>query len=250
MPQLSVIIATYNVERTLARLLDSLASQDFRDFEIVVVDGGSRDGTMDILYARPPGEIACLISEPDEGIYDAWNKGVRAARGQWLAFIGADDYLPEPDCLARMQALAASGRYNYLSGKAQRVDPDGRLVNVYGEPMRPGALRGGMMVAHPGSWHARALFDAAGMFDISYRIAGDLDFLLRVGARLRPGYVDAIVIHVENAGVSYANFSRSVNEAARAIRRHVVGGAFFAVVFAANLRMRRLAKRILMRRRV
>lgn len=246
MPQLSVIIATYNVERTIERLLDSLAIQRFRDFEIVLVDGGSSDRTLAILAERAPGEIACLISEPDKGIYDAWNKGLRVARGQWLAFIGADDYLGNPDSLTRMQTMAASGRYNYLCGRARLVDMDGHQVRIYGKAMRPEGLRAGMMVAHPGSWHARVLFDELGEFDTSYRIAGDLDFLLRARPLLRSGFIDDIVIDVENAGVSYANFARSVGEAARAIRLHVRGGAFFSAVFVVNLRLRHLVKRILM----
>lgn len=246
MPELSVIIATYNVERTIERLLDSLALQAFRDFEIIVIDGGSRDRSCEILAARDAGELAYFVSEPDEGIYDAWNKGVKVARGEWFVFIGADDYLPDADCLQRMADVAAAGRLNYVCGRAQLVDSDGRRVRIYGQPMRPMALRGGMMVAHPGSWHSRVLFESVGNFDTRYRIAGDLDFLIRARHILVPGFLDAVIIDVENAGVSYANFSRSVAEAAHTIRRHFVFGTLFAAYLMANLRLRRLAKRLLM----
>lgn len=92
---ISIIIATYNASKTLQRCLDSIVSQLTNETELILVDGGSKDDTNKIIDSYGD-KIAVHISEPDKGIYDAWNKGVKAAHGKFVAFIGADDQmLPE-----------------------------------------------------------------------------------------------------------------------------------------------------------
>lgn len=102
----SIICPVFNCTSTVRRLIDSILSQSSDSYELIIVDGGSTDGTLDIIREYD-GRIA-YISEPDNGIYDAMNKGIRMARGEWLYFIGADDYLYSSDALAQVTPLLSS----------------------------------------------------------------------------------------------------------------------------------------------
>ena len=91
-PKISIIIATYNAGKTLARCLQSIREEKTNEIELLVIDGGSKDNTLDIINTYQD-TIDYSCSEPDKGIYDAWNKGISHAKGDWMMFIGADDYL-------------------------------------------------------------------------------------------------------------------------------------------------------------
>src|SRR5690348_14220883 len=97
-PRVSLIIAVYNGASTIVKCLNSVAAQTYGSRELIVIDGGSTDGTVDILRCNAD-QLSYWISEPDTGVYNAWNKGLARARGEWIAFLGADDYLWTPDAL-------------------------------------------------------------------------------------------------------------------------------------------------------
>jgi glycosyltransferase involved in cell wall biosynthesis len=92
MPLISIIVATFNASKTLQKCIDSIAQQSFRDFELIIIDGKSNDGTLDVI-SRNSEIIDYWVSEQDSGVYNAWNKGLDKATGDWICFIGADDYL-------------------------------------------------------------------------------------------------------------------------------------------------------------
>jgi glycosyltransferase involved in cell wall biosynthesis len=106
-PYVSVVVAVFNGVDTLQRALDSLFAQTYRDWELVVIDGGSTDGSVAILE-RASDRISYWVSEPDRGIYDAWNKALSRLRGQWVVFLGADDYLADRSVLARANGAPPS----------------------------------------------------------------------------------------------------------------------------------------------
>lgn len=202
--KVTIIVATYNAEARLADLLDSIVPQKAAGVELIVVDGGSTDRTTEIIAAYGDW-IDDWVSEPDAGIYDAWNKGIRRSTGDWVMFLGADDLL-------QPHALATYGRYlaaqdealDYVSAKAQMVNPDGSPAWVNGRPWRWPRFKYEMMVAHPGSLHSRQLFTDFGPFDPAYRIVGDYELLLRRGMDLRTGFVDAVTVRMTEGGVSYS----------------------------------------------
>lgn len=177
-PFFSIVIATLNSSRTLAQCLDSLASQRFTEFEVLVVDGASTDGTQAIVASYGP-LVDEFVSEPDQGIYDAWNKALSRSRGQWICFLGADDYLWDSGVLADYRAfLQTAGPCRFVYGQVAKVNADGRTLGIEGQPWplaAPGFSRS-MTIPHVASLHHRSLFDKR-RFDPSYRIAGDYQFL-------------------------------------------------------------------------
>lgn len=216
-PLISVVIACYNAATTLSAAIDSVMAQRSDDVELIVIDGASRDGTADII-ARHVAHLAYWTSEPDTGIYDAWNKGVRAARGRYICFLGADDvFLPGAlDAYARQ--IAATPGAEFVSSRV-RYD-EGERAPVIGAPWHWGRFRRHMTTAHVGSMHRRSLFDRIGLYDDGFRITGDYELLLRAGPSLATAFLDVVTVRMGVGGISSGNSTHVFHEAALAKRRH------------------------------
>jgi nucleoside-diphosphate-sugar epimerase len=201
-PLISVVIAVFNGVTTLQRCIDSVVRQTYPARELIVIDGGSTDGTQEVIR-RNAARLAYWVSEPDQGIYDAWNKALERARGAWICFLGADDYLWAGDVLEKVAPVLA-GAYppvRLVYGEVVLVNERGEETQRLGWPW--GAVRDRfrqvMCVPHTGLMHHRSLFEVHGRFDPSYRIGGDYEMLLRElregGARFVPGLVVAAMGH-------------------------------------------------------
>lgn len=179
-PLLSIITATYNAAAVVADLLESLAAQSFRDFELVVQDGASTDRTVAQVRSfegRLPG--LSLESAPDTGIYDAWNKAVKRARGEWVLFLGADDSLHGPDCLEKAASIlsATVKSVDYVGCSIVLTAPgDVPVETIKASPFPWREIASGMPVPHPALFHRRSLFSQR-EFSTSLKIAGDYEFL-------------------------------------------------------------------------
>ncbi len=136
LPVLSIVIATYNAADSLQRCLDSIWSQDYERIQVLVMDGDSSDGTESIIE-RNQDCIGYWCSEPDNGIYDAWNKALDHVTGDWVLFLGADDRLAAPDVLERAAAAleAIDGDVRIAYGTVNVVDSFGRLVRTSRRPV-------------------------------------------------------------------------------------------------------------------
>lgn len=211
MPQISYIVATYNSESTIRKCLDCLHLQKDVDIEVIVVDGGSLDGTTKIVkeYA---GLITHFLSEHDSGIYEAWNKGVRLSSSPWIAFVGSDDYLNENAARVLLHEGEKSSECEYVSAKVNVVDVDGKLLKTIGKPWSWATFRRTCWVAHVGSLHKKELFDRHGYFDEGFAICGDYEFLLRAKGDLKATFVDYIIGDMSAGGVSYLS-KKSLQEA-------------------------------------
>lgn len=179
----TIITATYNAAATLPRLLESLAEQTCRDFELIIQDGASKDDTVAVAESyRDRLPFLSLVSEPDTGIYDAWNKALPRVRGQWVLFLGADDELAGRDTLEQCRAVLCGvpATASYAGGGVDLVGHDGMVVAYV--PYLPGSaddrMRGAMPFPHPGLWHHRTLFSKY-RFDTTLRIAADYDLVCR-----------------------------------------------------------------------
>lgn len=218
--KITIVIATFNAETTLEACLASIRAQTFRDFEIVVADGVSRDRTLEILRNHE-SEISAVVSEKDRGIYDAWNKVVPKASGDWLLFLGADDELWDANALARSVPYLASARENVVYGKVGLSLPDRTILNFEGEPWEgvKNKFLLEMTIPHQGVFHRRELFKKYGPFNPEFRICGDFEFLLRElkdhAAFFMP---DVVVSRMGIGGVSstYRNVEIIIRELSRA----------------------------------
>ena len=227
---LSLIIPVYNSAATLRACLESCFSQRYREFEIVVIDGGSTDGSIDIIRDFQ-GRFAFWVSEPDAGIYDAWNKGLRQAKGQWIAFMGADDVWSSPESVGKLMALAHYPQVNLVTARLQKLAHGAAGGYTFGEAWATWRMRMFMSVAHAGMPHHRSLFDKFGPFDIRFRIAGDYDFLLRAARDVRAAFLDETVAFMGGAGVSSTQLERVRDESIRALAAAPIAGPFWAGIF-------------------
>lgn len=236
--KVSIITVTYNSERTLVDTLRSVAEQDYRDIEHVVIDGGSRDGTLDVLK-RHGAHVARSISEPDGGIYDAMNKGMALATGDFVGFLNSDDTLASRGAISSLVSRAHASDVVY--GDLDYVAEDGRRVIRH---WRSGSfafeqLRFGWMPPHPTFYVRRTLMQEIGRFDVSFRIAADYEYMLRCLLResVRVGYVDEVLVRMRAGGVSNRSIStmlRKSREDLTVMRRHRIGGV--STLAAKNLR--------------
>jgi glycosyltransferase involved in cell wall biosynthesis len=204
-PIISIIIATFNAANTLRRCLDSIFPQKIECIELLIIDGGSSDGTQAI-YSEYGSHVDFVISEKDFGIYDAWNKGVKNAHGEWILFIGADDVL-EADAVSKYLGFLdkhATTKIDYICAKNKRIGKNGQVLKVFGVPWRWNQFRRTMNVAHVASLHRNTLFQEVGEYDLRFRIAGDYELLLRKRENLRCLFVDTCIARMAIGGASYS----------------------------------------------
>jgi len=193
---ISIIIPVLNNSATLRRCLDSNLAQKNADFELIVVDGGSTDGSVDVL--REYGNRLNWESKPDGGVYPAFNRGVRRSKGDWIYFLGSDDYLWRDDVLSRMspRLAAAYPQYRVVYGQVCMVNDQGSSLGMAGAPWSSHRRRflQGHIIPHQAIFHHRSLFEEHGFFNETFRVAGDYELLLRE-LRHRPAlFVPDIVV--------------------------------------------------------
>ena len=213
-PRLSIIVATWNAARTFERCVASIRAQDFTAWELLVADGASKDGTVDLIRRLEPA-IAWWQSVPDRGIYDAWNQALAHARSEYVCFLGADDALADRAVLTRLFTAIGTQQYDLVTSRGTILGGGASIGSAW-DYERIGRR---MVVCHPGMLHGRWLFDRYGRFDTRYRIASDLEFLLRLPANIRTLHVDAISVLMEPAGVSRTNVLTRLREQREVLAR-------------------------------
>ena len=220
LPKITVVIATFNAAKTIEACLASIRAQTYRNYEILVADGISTDPTREILR-RHAREIALLVSERDRGIYDAWNKVIPHASGEWLIFLGADDELWDAETLHRSAIELAQAREDVVYGRVAITLADRSILNIEGAPWEEVADKflHEMTIPHQGVFHRRSLFIKNGLFNPNFRICGDYEFLLRE-LKIRPARFmpNVIVSRMGFGGVSgnYGNVETIIRELTKA----------------------------------
>ncbi|WP_338442588.1 glycosyltransferase family 2 protein [Synechococcus elongatus IITB4] len=218
MPKLSLIIATYNDAIGLARCLDSIEQQTVRaDCEVLVLDNASSDGTVELLKDRSD-RLDYWESERDRGIYHAWNKAISRASGDYVAFVGADDYYASPTALQQLLELTA-GQPDLVSGRNAYYSPEGKFLRNWGYAWDWQRMRESMILSHPSLLMRRSLFDRIGLFDERFRICGDYDWLLRLPPDLKAVHTNQVILCLNMGGVSNTQVGRVFAETFRAQRR-------------------------------
>jgi len=205
-PLISIIVAVYNGANTLQRCIDSIARQSYANKQLIIIDGGSNDGTLELLQANQQ-YIDFMLSEPDTGISNAWNKGLVHVKGQWVCFLGADDYFRDDQVLSTLSKhlvqLPASIRVAY--GQIMLVNSIGEELYLSGSPwpMVKERFKQLMSIPHPGTMHRSNLFEQFGLFNESFRIAGDYEMLLRELKSSDAAFIpDLVTVVMPQGGVS------------------------------------------------
>ncbi len=201
MKKISIIIATYNAEATLKCCLESIICQKTEEIELLIIDGHSKDQTLNIIKSYIK-YVDILISEPDKGIYDAWNKGINKASGQWIMFMGADDCLLS-NALSKYLKLIESIDYkkiDYISARNEYIDNNGNVLMTLGEPYSWKKFKKYMCVAHVASLHSAQLFKTIGVYNLTYKICGDYELLMR--KKLNSLFLNDIIAQMKMGGMS------------------------------------------------
>mgnify|MGYP001069404451 CR=1 FL=1 len=217
-PLVTIITSVYNGENHLEQCIHSVISQDYKKIEYIVIDGGSTDNSCEIIK-RNSQYIDYWVSEPDDGIYNAWNKGLKKANGDLIAFLGADDYYESYAISTMVKEWKKKPNVEYLCFKVKQIDTKGRQVRIVGKKWNWKDFSKFMNTAHVGSMHNKLLFELYGVFDESFRIAGDYEFLLRSKSKLKVKYIPHVLCTMRVGGASSSSF-KIFKENAKAKRKH------------------------------
>lgn len=236
--KISLVTASYNSASTIADTMDSVAVQSHRDIEHVIVDGGSTDATLDVVRAHDR-RAARIVSEPDRGIYDAMNKGLRLATGDIVGLINSDDFLASPRVLETVATAFADPDVDAVYGDLCYVNPvdTTRIVRYWrSSPFRPGLFARGWAPPHPTLYVRRSFYERHGGFDLSYPLAADLELMARYlelrGLRAR--HLPEVLVHMRTGGAtnrSLRNIGRQNVEIWRALHKHGLAGSLTGFVF-------------------
>lgn len=204
--KVSVITVCFNAAEHIDSTLRSVVMQDHPDIELIVIDGGSTDGTQ-ARIERYREVIAHYVSEPDQGVYDAMNKGLRAATGEVIAFVNAGDLIARRDVVAAMALEFARGDADAIYGDALMVDPQDitRVRRAWmSGPYRRERFRRGWMPPHLGTYIRKDVYDRLGLFRLDLNVSADYELLFRFMyvERIRVRHVSRVLVRFRLGGVS------------------------------------------------
>lgn len=227
-PKISVITVSYNAVKTIEQTICSVINQTYDNIEYIIIDGGSADGTVDIIK-KYKDKIAYWVSQADHGIYDAMNKGIARASGDFIYFLGADDSLTSKAVIGEVCTyLAQNEKVDILSGRIWLVDERYNIQKVLENKVSSEEwLENGYMIPHQGMFARRQVLYKY-PFSLQFRIAADYEFFLRTifDEKIVFHYVDTIVAYYSLSGIS------AMEDEAR-VREHVcVMKKFFSLEMA------------------
>ena len=209
-PKVSIITAVYNNAEFVRVALESAKNQDYPNIEHIIIDGGSTDRTLDILHEHKD-QIATLVSEPDNGIYDALNKGIERATGKYIAFLHSDDVFGSDSAISRLVEQAERQNAEFCCSDVIIVDRDSdRIIRFYRSHFfKEWLFKIGWMPPHPGCLFQRALHDEFGLYSTRFKIAGDFDFMVRMffGRKIRWTYLNQVTMKMKRGGASNSGFA-------------------------------------------
>ena len=207
--KISLITVTYNAGDVLCCAIESVLHQTYPNLEYIIVDGASKDNTLDIIRAYEPQFQGRMkwISEPDCGLYDAMNKGIRMATGDVVGILNSDDFFTSNDVLEKVAEGFADNDVNAVDGDIHFVRSDdlNRCVRYYSSRIfRRGLMRLGFIPAHPSFYCRRECFEKYGCYKTDYKIAADFDLLLRFiyVHRIRIKYLPVDMVTMRLGGAS------------------------------------------------
>ncbi|MEC5159794.1 MULTISPECIES: glycosyltransferase family 2 protein [unclassified Janthinobacterium] len=249
--KVSIITVCYNSEKTIRDTIESVLSQDYQDIEYIIIDGASSDGTMAIVNEYRE-RVATIISEPDKGIYDAMNKGVRAATGEVVGILNSDDFYESGQAVSAV-ARAFHGRpaLDIVFGDVVFVHAgDLNLVRRHYGAARFKAwkLRFGWMPPHPGTFVRRALYWKTGWYRTDFKIAADYEMFVRwlLVGRASYRWIDQVLVRMRMGGVSTGGLKSSLllnREIVRACKANHIYTNLFLVMSKLPFKLLELCRR-------
>ena len=239
--KISIVTVTYNSASTLRDTIESVLAQTYKNIEYIVVDGLSKDDTMDIVREYEPrfnGRMR-YVSEKDSGLYDAMNKGIKMATGEVVGIINSDDFYHRKDIIQLVAETMSDKRVQAVYGDVRFVNPNDlkTTVRYYSSRIfRPSLFRYGFMPAHPTFFTYKRFFDEFGYYKLNYKIAADYELLVRFlyGHTVQTQYMQTDFMKMRTGGVSTASVKSNIllnKEIVRACKENGVWTCFPMLMF-------------------
>lgn len=213
--KISIITATYNSAETVRDTIESVLLQDYNDIEYIIIDGGSKDNTLDIVYEYKD-KIFKVISEPDKGIYDAMNKGIKLATGDVVGILNSDDFYTSNNVISKIVTEFKNNRnVDAVYGDIHFVSSDdlNTCVRYYSSKMfHSGFMRFGFMPAHPSFYVKRECYMKYGVYSLDYKISADFDLLVRFICKYKISckYIPMDFVTMRRGGASTAGIKSKI----------------------------------------
>lgn len=214
---LSIITVCYNSERTIGKTINSVLYQPINNFEYIIIDGNSSDNTVEIIKSfedkfKKKGIKYTWISENDSGIYNAFNKGIQKASGNWISFIGSDDFYFDTALELYNTEIQNLNTHIDLIYSNVKV-ADRKIIN---DKWSWKVFRKKMNIAHVGAFHNKEYFKKYGLFNETYKIAGDFELLLRAKQNLKTHWFNSETAFMSDNGISNNQIIKVYKETSRA----------------------------------
>ena len=210
--KISIITVTYNAENTISNCIESVIGQNYKNVEYIIIDGGSFDNTVQIIE-KYKKQIAVFVSEPDNGIYDAMNKGIKLATGDIIGMLNADDFFTDNNVLSLVAEAFSDPEVSITYGDLDYINAEGGIVRKW----RSGAYRYGMfnagwMPPHPTFYCKRNLFHQFGFYSLEYGTAADYELMLRFIHlnKVNAFYIKKVMNKMNVGGVSNKSYRNRV----------------------------------------
>ncbi len=243
-PLISVITVVFNGETTIEETIRSIFQQTYDNVEYIIIDGGSSDGTLDIIRTYD-AQVDYWLSERDEGIYDAMNRGLAQATGEVVGFLNSDDFYADATVLAKIANAFQDPAVDACYANLVYVTQDNSRVVRYwkSKPFTKGDFAKGWCPAHPTFYVRKSVIERLGLFNQSYKLAADVELMMRYLERgqVRAVYIPHVLVRMRLGGAtnqSWKNIVRQNNEIFAALRKN--GVPFSRVWFAVNKVVSRL----------
>jgi glycosyltransferase involved in cell wall biosynthesis len=207
--KVTLVTITYNSSQTIAKCIASVKRQTYNDIEHIVIDGNSKDNTIEIIQSMP-GRVVTIISEPDTGIYDAMNKGIKLATGDIVGILNSDDFFTSNNVIEKIVSVFYTNNIDAVYGdicfvKHKNCD---KIIRYYSSAwFKPSLFRFGFMPAHPSFYVRRKWYEELGLYKTDYKIAADYELLIRYlnVNKLKTRYLDFCVVTMRIGGKSTHN---------------------------------------------
>ena len=219
--KISIITVCYNSETTIRDTLESIKHQEYTNIEYIIIDGGSKDNTLKILYEYR-GIINVLVSEQDNGLYDAMNKGIKLATGDIIGFINSDDFFSDPNALEKVTQIFKKNR-NLESVYADLFYVSQHDTNKIVRRWVTGNQRKfkyGWHPAHPTFYIKKSVYDRYGLFDLSFNLASDFEIMLRFldKEKISTAYLKEPLVKMRLGGETNKNFKNIYRQNIECVR--------------------------------
>jgi glycosyltransferase involved in cell wall biosynthesis len=206
-PKISIITATYNSAATVRDTLQSVANQNYSNIEHIIVDGLSKDNTVDI--AKEYSNVT-IICEKDKGLYDAINKGIKASTGDFVGILNSDDFFPNEFIISTIAETFLTTKTDAVYGNIAFVHPNNlqKIVRQYNSAkFNPSKFKYGYMPAHPSFYATKFCFEKYGYYETDYKIAADYELLMRFiyTHKITTTYINDNIVYMRTGGVSNQN---------------------------------------------